>query len=307
MPLACVVVALVAVLLVPAPALAQAVFRSGIDLVSLGVTVTDRRGSLVSDLTIHDFEVLEAGTRQRLEYFASGLADGEMRPELHLGLLLDTSGSMVNEMHLARTAAIKFLNRFEDADDMTLVDFDTEVRVARYGQADFPRLVERIRSRKPDGWTALYDAIGVYLDGASTQDGRKILVLYTDGDDTRSNMTFSETIELLRASDVTMYVVGLFGRRLPNPQERARLSQLAEVTGGLAYFPAAASQLDEVYDKIVEEVSARYTLGYRSSNRVEDGAWRAVEIRLTRPDLQGAKIRARKGYFAPYRPASGLP
>lgn len=309
MPVLPLVLALGLLVAAPAPAAAQAVFRAGIDLVSLGVTVTDRRGALITDLQVSDFEVLEGGAPQRIEYFAAGLAEGELRPELHLGLLLDTSGSMVDDMHLARTAAIRFLNRFEEADDITLVDFDTEVRVARYGQADFPRLVERIRNRKPDGWTALYDALGVYLDGAFDQDGRKILVLYTDGDDTRSNLSFSETLDLLKASDATLYVVGLFGRQSLSrtQQDRIRLTQLAETTGGLAYFPTAVDQLDEVYQKIYDEVTARYTLGYTSTNRLEDGSWREIEIRLTRPELKGAKIRARKGYYAPYRQASGPP
>ena len=75
---------------------------------------------------------------------------------------------MEADLKLSRSAAIKFLNTLPEAEDITLVDFDTEVRVARYGQRDFARLVERIRSRKPDGWTALYDALGVYLDGADT-------------------------------------------------------------------------------------------------------------------------------------------
>ena len=74
-----------------------------------------------------------------------------------------------------RTAAIKFLNTMDHAVDITLVDFDTEVRVARYSANDYPRLIERIRSRKPDGYTALYDALGVYLNGAALQDGQKIL------------------------------------------------------------------------------------------------------------------------------------
>ena len=75
------------------------------------------------------------------------------------------------DIKLARSAAIKFLNTLNDAKDITLVDFDTEVRVAKFGQQDFPRLVERIRTRKPDGFTAMYDALGVYLDGAAGPDG----------------------------------------------------------------------------------------------------------------------------------------
>ena len=128
---------------------------------------------------------------------------------MHLGLMLDTSGSMEADLKLARSAAIKFLNLLPEAEDITLVDFDTEVRVTRYPQRDFARLVERIRQRKPDGWTALYDALGDYLDGAGQQDGRKVLVMYTDGGDTRSALSFSETLTLLKASQVTVYAVGL--------------------------------------------------------------------------------------------------
>ena len=115
---------------------------------------------------------------------------------------------MGEDIKLARSAAVRFLNTLSDAVDMTLVDFDTEVRVAKYGQQDFPRMVERIRSRKPDGWTAMYDALGVYLDGAAENDGRTILVLYTDGGDTRSAIAFGDVMTLVRASDVTIYAVG---------------------------------------------------------------------------------------------------
>jgi hypothetical protein len=86
---------------------------------------------------------------------------------------------------------------------MTLVDFDSEVRVATYGQNDFPRLVERIRGREPEGWTAMYDALGVYLHGAAGNEGRTILALYTDGGDTRSAIALGDLMTLVRASDVT--------------------------------------------------------------------------------------------------------
>src|SRR5687767_7148854 len=144
----------------------QARFRAGIDLVNVGVTVTDRRGNFITDLTLEDFEIVEEGRKQTITYFARG-DESTSAPELHVGLLFDTSGSMGEDIKLARSAAVRFLNTLSDAKDMTLVDFDTEVRVARYEQRDFPRIVERIRSRRPDGFTAMYDALGVYLDGAA--------------------------------------------------------------------------------------------------------------------------------------------
>src|SRR5688572_31009045 len=120
----------------------------------------------------------------------------------------DTSGSMGEDIKLARSAAVRFLNTLTDAVDMTLVDFDTEVRVATYGQKDFPRMVERIRSRQPAGYTAMYDALGVFLDGAAENEGRTILLLYTDGGDTRSAIALGDVMTLVQASDVTIYAVG---------------------------------------------------------------------------------------------------
>lgn len=275
------------------------VFRSVVDLVSLGVTVTDRKGEFITDLSLEDFEILEDGRRQTIRLFSRGQT--EPAPELHLGLLFDASGSMEEDIGFSRSAAIKFLNALPQAADVTLVDFDTEVRVARYGPGDFPRLVERIRRRKPDGTTAMHDAIGVYLDGLAHLDGRKVFVLYTDGMDTSSSMSFSEALDLLRASDVTMYAIGFLGtiRGSRNVEQRMRLSQMTEATGGQAFFPYSVKDLDPTYAKVVAEIQAQYTIGYLSTNTSADGSWRKVEIRVTRP---GLKIRSRKGYFAPYRP-----
>ncbi len=120
-----------------------------------------------------------------MKYFVRG-SQTDSAPELHIGLLFDTSGSMSADIRSARTAAIKFLNALPEAEDITLVDFDTEVRLAKFSQQDFPRIVERIRNRKPDGFTALYDALGQYVNGAEVDQGRKVLVLFSDGGDTRA-------------------------------------------------------------------------------------------------------------------------
>jgi Ca-activated chloride channel family protein len=275
-------------------------FRTGIDLATFGVTVVDRKGEYLTNLNLEDFEILEDGQKQAIKYFARG-ADLENGPEMHVGLLFDTSGSMTEDIKLSRSAAIKFLNTLSEAKDMTLVDFDTEVRVAKYGQKDFPRMVERIRGRTPDGETALYDAMGVYLDGASEDEGRKILVLYTDGGDTHSTISFGDLMTLIRASDVTVYSVGFLEHSRGRIEERARLMQIAEATGGQAFFPTTMKDIEASYDKVVAQIRAQYSLAYTSTNAKQDGAWRKVEIRVGRPDLKGSKILARRGYFAPYQ------
>jgi Ca-activated chloride channel homolog len=279
-------------------------FRDGVDLVNVGVTITDRKGSLVTELTAEHFEIVEDGRPQTIRYFATGEAETQgASPELHLGVLLDVSGSMTDDIGFMRTASIKFLNMFTDAVDITLVDFDNQVRVARFAQRDFARLVERIRTQKLGTYTAMYDAIGVYLDGATGQDGRKVMLLYTDGGDTRSALRFGDLLDLLKASDVTVYAIGAPDRRGPGSQEqRMILQQMAEVTGGQAYFPMSVKELDKVYAQIEAEIRAQYTLGYVSTNDKADGTWRKVEIRMTDSAMKDLKIRSRKGYFAPFRP-----
>jgi Ca-activated chloride channel family protein len=286
-----------------APVAQQSTFRAGVDLVHFGVSVVDKQGKPVAGLTRDDFAVVEAGKKQSVQFFAAG--EPAEAPPLHIGLLLDTSGSMANDLRDARSSAIKFVNTLDQAADVTLVDFDTEVRVARFAPESYPRLVERIRGRRPDGWTALYDAIGVYLNGAQQQDGQKVLVLYTDGGDTRSSISFSEMLDLCKASDVTVYAIGYIQHQgSARMQQRVELERVATLTGGQAYFPGIAKDLDGVFEKIRAELAARYTLGYLSSDPRTDGAWRPVEIKLLRPDLKGARLRTRTGYFAPYKQGS---
>jgi Ca-activated chloride channel homolog len=276
----------------------QPTFRTGIDLVTFGVTAVDRKGNLITDLSAEDFEIHEDGKPQQIRYFSQGLADSD-EVATHLGLMLDTSGSMENDLKLARSAAVKFLNLIPEAEDITLVDFDTEVRVTRYPQRDFARLVERIRMRKADGWTALYDALGVYLHGADGRNGRTILVMYTDGADSRSELNFGDIMELLKASPVTVYAVGLIEHAGSMRNDlRMRLLQMTEATGGQAFFPSALKDLDASYEKVLAEIRAQYQLGYLSSNPTMDGTWRKVEIKARRPDV---KLRSRKGYFAAYK------
>jgi len=301
--------ALVAALIVVAPAtmLAQQTFRTGVDLVHFTVVVTDKTGAPVTGLKAEDFELVEEGKPQTITYFAEGDPDektdvGKAMP-LHLGLALDTSGSMDADINDVRTAVIKFLNANEHAADVTLIDFDTEVRVARYESSQYPRLIERIRGQKPDGWTAFYDALGVYLSGAAEQDGQKIVLVYTDGGDTRSSLSLHDLLDLLKASDVTAYVIGYLEHQSTSARndQRMQLQRIASITGGQAFFPTSTKDLDRVYENIQREISARYSFGYVSTDPRMDGRWRQVQIRLKRPELKGVRLRTRPGYFAPYK------
>jgi Ca-activated chloride channel homolog len=280
----------------------QPVFRGGVDLAMFGVTVLDRRGNLVTDLRRDEFHVSEDGRPQQIEHFAPAAGEGDdaALASLHPGLLLDTSQSMEDDLALARTAAIKFLNLLPASEDITLVDFDSEVRVTRYPQRDFARIVERIRGRRASGETALYDALGVYLDGASGQAGRPVLVIYSDGVDSRSSLSFKQVVDLLKASNATVYAIGLLDNTgSARLDARMRLQMMAELTGGTALFPSSAKALDGFYAQVLREIRAQYQIGYLSTNAAADGRWRTVEVKVSRP---GVTVRTRKGYFAAYKP-----
>ena len=278
------------------------VYKTGVDIVNIGAVATDGKGNLVTNLLPDDFELYENGRKQTITYFARGDDDAALQPELHLGLLLDVSDSMGDDLSFVQTAAVKFMNRLTDAKDITVIDFDTEVRAGRYSQNEFARAIERIRSKKVSGFTAIHDAVALYLDGAGSQEGRKVMLLYTDGGDTRSTLSFNQLVELLKASDVTVYVIGMLEHQssFSKNQQRNTMLQIAEVTGGQALFPTSTKELDEIYDRVVQQVRAQYTLGYTSSDPKTDGKWRKIEIRA-RKDGRGLKVQARKGYFAPYK------
>jgi VWFA-related protein len=127
-------------------------------------------------------------------------------------------------------------------------------------------------------------------------------VMYTDGGDTRSALSFSETMTLLKASNVTVYAIGLVDSMgSARAQMQMTLRQMVEATGGEAFFPSAMKEVESAYDKVLTQIKGQYHLGYQSTNTAKDGAWRKVEIRLKRPDL---RVRSRKGYFGPYKPPS---
>lgn len=290
-----VVASLVVVGLAAAPA-RQQTFRSGVNLVHVPVVVTSKDDSLVRGLTREDFQLTENGTPQTVQFFSEGAA-GEPLP-LHVGLLLDVSESMGIVLSQAATAAIRFVNALDEARDVTLVDFDTQVRVARFRPDDYPRLFERIRAKKASGSTALYDAIAMYLRSTNDQVGQRVLLLYTDGGDTTSALNLGQLEKLIKQDDVLVYSIGYLDRQSRMGLPQMQLTAMAHDTGGEAFFPTDARELNEIYAKILDELGSRYTLGYLSTNQAEDGAWRKIDVKITRPDAAKAKVRTRPGYFA---------
>ena len=282
------------------------VFGVDLDVVNVTVTVRDEEGHLISNLGPEDFTVYEDGRPQKIQVFGQAMqkdeneTDQEERLSVNLGLLLDTSESMLKELKLSQEAAVRFLDNIPRARDLITIFFDRDIRLSRYDSENQQGLIRRIFEQKGGGQTALYDAIAVYLDRVSTSSGRKVLVLLTDGEDTTSAVSLAELMGLVRSSPVTIYAVAFTGGySLGSGRYLAAktvLNQLAEVTGGSVFAPQASKDLSVVYQKILDELGAQYVLGFVSDNARNDGKFRKLRVQVKHDDW---KIRHRAGYYGP--------
>jgi Ca-activated chloride channel family protein len=219
---------------------------------------------------------------------------------LNLGLLFDTSESMRKNLRLSQESAIRFLDSIPRARDLLLVLFDRDIRLSRYSSENQQGIFGRILETKGEGFTALYDAITVYLSRVADTRGRKVLVLFTDGDDTTSQMPPDEVQRLVRSSDAVIYPVAFLGNQRRGSMEalraRAFLYSIAELSGGRVFQPMESRELARIYQSILDELSTQYVLGYVSDNPARDGKFRKITVETRRPEL---KLRHRPGYDAP--------
>jgi Ca-activated chloride channel homolog len=290
----------------PTTPTAAPVFPVGLDLVNVSVSVRDPQGRLITDLTKDDFVLTEDGRRQEIQVFGRAMDEVGGKPWLDkamaidLGILFDTSESMLKVLKLSQEAASRFLEAIPRAHELFTIFFDEEIRVSRYDSENQQGLFERIFQTKGGGNTALYDAMAVYLSRVHGGSGRKVLVLFTDGDDTRSTLNVSELLPLIRSTPVVIYAIAFSGEHssgsLPFLRARAFLQQVTDMTGGAVFAPQNSKDLPGIYDKILEELSAQYVIGFVSTNGTRDGKIRKLKVDVGRP---GLKVRHRPAYNAP--------
>jgi Ca-activated chloride channel homolog len=274
--------------------------RSGVELVSLNVTVTEGTNKYVTDLNEDDFEVYEDGARQKLTFFS------KTQQPISLALLLDTSASMDERMGIAQEAAIGFAKQLHKEDQAEVIDFDSQVRILSPFTNDAAALEKAIRATTPNGSTSLYNAIYISLKelkktrAASASDiRRQAIVLLSDGDDTSSLIEFDEVLDLAKRSETVIYAIGLRQGEIARREFKEAefvLKQLANETGGRAYFPTDARELSKIYQTIWDELSSQYSIAYSSGNPKRDGAWRRIQARVLKP---GLTARTKQGYYGP--------
>jgi Ca-activated chloride channel family protein len=282
---------------------APPVFQVDLDMVHVTVTARDEKGQLVSDLERTDFVLREDGKERPVQLFAPAASDeGEPDEEelaLNLGMLFDTSDSMRKELRLSQESAIRFLENIPRAKDLLLVFFDRDIRLSRYNSENQQGIFQRILETEGAGQTALYDTVAIYLSRVMDTPGRKVLVVFTDGDDTTSRIGSNDVVKLLRSSDVVVYPIAFRGER-PHSAEALRaqsfLASLAQESGGQVFKPQASRELAAVYQSILDELGTQYVLGYLPASTARDGRYHRLQIEAKRP---GLKLRYRPGYSLP--------
>jgi VWFA-related protein len=296
-------VVLLAVVLIAALAStpsAQGTFKAAVDIVSLNVTAMDPANHYVIDLDEKNFSVFEDGVKQDLSFFT------RKQQSIAMSLLLDSSASMEDKLPTLQTAATNFVHRLKANDLAQVIDFDSRVEIRQAFTSKQNELESAIQQTTAGGSTSLYNAIYISLKelakirAQGDEDVRRqALVLFSDGEDTSSLISFDEVLELAKRSETAIFTIALRGTDTQSKgfhEAEFVMRQLAQETGGRAFFPAKIDDLNGVYSEIADELASQYTLGYSSRNSKRDGAWRRIVVQIDKPNVTP---RTKRGYYAP--------
>lgn len=267
---------------------------SSSELVVLPVVVTQANGAYVSDLTAERFTVYDNGRPQEVALFSS-----EDTP-VSVAMVVDTSGSMRGKLGPVVAATMDFARSSNPDDELFIVEFNDGVRDVVPGgavMASDPQTLEAaLLTLKPDGQTALYDALLAALDRLErASHPRKVILLVSDGGDNASRARLDDVLARAQRSNVTIYAIGLYDAGAPDTNP-AVLHKLAETTGGERYLPESPGPLIAACRRIAREVRSGYTIGYVPPDR--DGAFHRIRVIVEGPGAKALKVRTRPGYFA---------
>lgn len=277
-----------------------------VELVLVNATVTDQLNRYVSGLEAEHFQIWEDKFEQKIEYFSA-----EDVP-ISVGVIFDVSGSMKDKISTAREAAATFLKSGNPEDEYFLVEFANRPEVAADFTTDITKLQSQLIVTPAKGMTAMYDS--VYLGLEKLKEGtnpKKALLLITDGEDNRSRYTFQNVKEFVKEQDVQIYGIGIvddWNSQLgAGKTGRAMVEELAELTGGGAFFPNSVYELEDICTKIAIELKNQYVIGYHSTNEAKDGKWRKLRLKVNPPKgIQRLNVRAKQGYYAPTADAASV-
>jgi VWFA-related protein len=272
-------------------------FTAHVDLVVFNLTVTDSKGRHVSGLKAGDFQVQEDTHAQDITLFSAEDVPASV------GLIIDSSGSMLDKRADVVNAAIAFAAASNTADEMFVVSFNEHASLGLPPSMPFTNDPDQMRaallSTAPAGMTALYDALAVGIEHlkAGTRD-RKALVVLSDGGDNASRLRLDDVRQLAQQSSATIYTIGFYDDTDVD-RNPGVLKSIAESSGGRAYYPESRVDLAQVWADIAGAIRSQYTIGYYSTNAKRDDSFRRVTITAKRTSGGALHVTTREGYRAP--------
>lgn len=262
-------------------------------LVILNAAVSDSKGNAVSNLKQNQFKVFEDGIEQQITLFES------TETPFAAIILIDTSGSMESRISLARSAAITFLDGLQPKDSAAIYNFDSKVSMIQ----DFSNskdIAEKIFDLKAYGMTVLNDAVyQAAVELSKRSEKRRAIVVLSDGADTKSGRSADKALKAALDADIMIYTVDMSALDTGGKeryQNQGVLRNFAEKSGGFYVATPGGQAMRDAFKQIVTELGKQYTIGYQPANIKKDGKWRAIELKIARPNLT---IRTRKGYNSP--------
>ena len=262
--------------------------------VLLEASVQDKKGRFVKGIEGSAFTVLEDGVPQRLDLVHQEAVGATF------ALLVDSSASMSRRMDFVQRTAGTLAGYLTPLDRMMIAPFSKEVRAITGPTTDRSTILDAVQAIQPDGGTAILDSLAKLPDILVSAEGRRAVILITDGYDEHSSTSFAEALAAVKSSGATLYVVGIGGVAGISIKGERLLRQLAVETGGRFFFPSRDDQLAEVHDVLTQDVQNRYLITYTPDNQKADGTWRELTVNTTDPDHV---VRVRPGYFARKPPA----
>jgi Ca-activated chloride channel family protein len=271
-----------------------------VDMVNIPAIVRDPSGRFIDGLKQDDFVVLENGVQQKLSFFAQ-----DTLANLSVGVLVDTSGSMRHKLQQALQMVREVSLALGPQDEMFLITFSDDVDVRQKFTKNPEDVARALRGIRSGGETSVYDAVQMGVNEMkNASNGKRIILLVSDGYDTRSKLNMDGAIDLLKRSQLQLYAVGIDDDDndplvLRQPRYHVYLYMLGELTaasGGQTFrmYTGRNYALDSIASLILEELHQQYTLSYYPTTP-KDGTWRKIEIKVERP---GTKVQSRSGYFA---------
>ena len=277
------------------------IFRSSADIVPLYVTVTDRNDRLVANLTQADFEVYDDEVQQEIVVFRN-----DVQP-ISVVVMLDTSASMTPQIGLLKAGAEQFLIRMLPGDQGRVGAFNDKIQLSEAFTGDRDTLIAELEELDFGNPTRLYDAVAVSLDALKGLEGRRVVLVFTDGDDTSSVVSSNDILDRAIGEEAMIYAIGLRaeyfnGARMVRSRPDRNLRKYAQETGGGYFELRDSDELGATFTRVAQELHSQYVIGFTRASL--DGELHELEVRVGK---QGMTARARRSYIADADQLSGTP